>query len=401
MYARLLTASLLIALAACSSVPDRNIGKGSGAPGAFKVGQPYQAGGVTFYPKEDYSYDETGIASWYGPDFHGKRTANGETYDQDELTAAHPTLPMPSLVRVTNLDNGRSVVVRINDRGPFVPGRIIDVSKRGAQLLGFDKVGTAKVRVKIMEIESRAIADAARKRGYVAPPREVASAAWPVPTPGPEAGRVGGPPVETAPLETVDSTPLEAPAGVTEAPLAAPGEMAQDQSDQDQQDQDQQAQDQGSLPEVVGAPAKIEAAPVRTASASAPASKLVKTKWGGKTVYVQAPTKAPAQVKEPKFASIPGKEINGRFYPAPKVTHVKVTGGKRIFVQAGAFAQKANADRLKTKLGKLAPATVTQVTVKGKKFYRVRLGPIKTVQEADKILAKVIPQNDHARITVE
>ena len=131
------------------------------APGAYKVGRPYQIGGAWYYPKANYDYDETGIASWYGPGFHGKPTANGEAFDQNALTAAHRTLPMPSMVRVTNLDNGRSIKVRINDRGPFKNGRIIDLSRRAADLLGFRGRGTAKVRVKIVRDESRALAAAA------------------------------------------------------------------------------------------------------------------------------------------------------------------------------------------------------------------------------------------------
>lgn len=113
-----------------------------------KIGKPYQVFGVTYYPEDDRSYDRTGIASWYGPTFHAKATANGEIYNQDDVTAAHKTLPMPSWVEVTNLDNGRTLVVRINDRGPFVDGRIIDLSRRSAQLLGVDRPGLARVRVK-------------------------------------------------------------------------------------------------------------------------------------------------------------------------------------------------------------------------------------------------------------
>jgi len=118
-----------------------------GHGGIYKVGNPYQISGVWYYPKEDPNYDETGIGSWYGDQFHGKTTANGEAFDMNEVTAAHPTLPLPSLVRVTNLENGRSIVVRVNDRGPYVNGRIIDLSRRSAQLLGYDRQGTAKVRV--------------------------------------------------------------------------------------------------------------------------------------------------------------------------------------------------------------------------------------------------------------
>src|SRR5690349_12270675 len=101
----------------------------------YKLGKPYQIEGAWYYPKVDYDYSETGIASWYGPDFHGKSTANGEIFDQNALTAAHKTLPMPTIVRVTNLENGRSIEVRINDRGPFKNNRVIDLTRRGAQLL--------------------------------------------------------------------------------------------------------------------------------------------------------------------------------------------------------------------------------------------------------------------------
>ncbi len=119
--------------------------------GYYKVGNPYQINGQWYYPAEDPYYDEVGIASWYGEPFHGRRTANGEIYDMNLLTAAHKTLPMPVYVRVTNLDNGRSLVLKVNDRGPFAHGRIIDVSRRSAQLLGFERAGTAKVRVQVVD----------------------------------------------------------------------------------------------------------------------------------------------------------------------------------------------------------------------------------------------------------
>ncbi len=115
--------------------------------GIYKVGKPYEINGLWYYPKEDPYYNEVGIASWYGEQFHGKVTANGAIYDMNDLTAAHKTLPMPSKVRVTNLSNGRSLNLDINDRGPFVNGRIIDLSRRAAQLLGFEKDGLAMVRV--------------------------------------------------------------------------------------------------------------------------------------------------------------------------------------------------------------------------------------------------------------
>jgi len=113
-----------------------------------RLGPPYQANGRWYMPTAEPSYSETGTASWYGPGFHGRQTATGETYDENALTAAHPTLPLNAMVQVTNLDNGRDVLVRINDRGPFVDERLIDMSRKGAQMLGFEQSGTARVSVR-------------------------------------------------------------------------------------------------------------------------------------------------------------------------------------------------------------------------------------------------------------
>jgi len=133
--------------------------------GYYKVGRPYKIKGRWYRPSSNYSYDQTGIASWYGQRFHNRKTANGEIFNKNELTAAHKTLPLPCLARVTNLENGRSIVVRVNDRGPFSGKRIIDLSQRAAQLLGFERKGIAKVRVQVMKEESKAIADAMRSYG--------------------------------------------------------------------------------------------------------------------------------------------------------------------------------------------------------------------------------------------
>lgn len=135
--------------------------------GTFKIGKPYTIKGVRYVPRHDPSYEETGIASWYGANFHGKRTANGETYDMHALTAAHRTLPMPSLAYVTNLENGRKVLVRINDRGPFKKGRIIDVSQRVAKELGFHGDGVAQVRVEYAG-EAPLDGDSRRERAFLA-----------------------------------------------------------------------------------------------------------------------------------------------------------------------------------------------------------------------------------------
>jgi rare lipoprotein A len=118
--------------------------------GSLKVGKPYRIGDRWYVPRHDPTYDATGVASWYGADFHGRKTANGEIFDQGALTAAHPTLPLPSYVTVTNLANGRSMLVRVNDRGPYARDRIIDLSRRVAGLLGYEAQGTARVRVRFV-----------------------------------------------------------------------------------------------------------------------------------------------------------------------------------------------------------------------------------------------------------
>ena len=123
----------------------RSVPKGGGV---YKVGSPYRVGGRWYVPSEDRSYDRTGVASWYGSAFHGRRTSNGEVYDMYALTAGHPTMALPSYAYVTNLQNGRTILVRVNDRGPYVNDRLIDLSWQSARTLGFDGRGLARVRVR-------------------------------------------------------------------------------------------------------------------------------------------------------------------------------------------------------------------------------------------------------------
>jgi rare lipoprotein A len=132
----------------------------------YKIGAPYTVKGTTYYPHVDLAYDETGLASWYGRAFDGQYTANGEVFNLNDITAAHRTLPLPSIVEVINLQNNRAMRVRINDRGPFVNGRILDVSRHVAEVLGFERTGTTMVRVRILKDESLQ-AEAAAERGIV------------------------------------------------------------------------------------------------------------------------------------------------------------------------------------------------------------------------------------------
>lgn len=124
--------------------PGEPVPKGGGT---YRVGSPYLVGGRMYVPRFDPHYKAEGLASWYGNDFYGRYTANGEIFDMNSISAAHPTMPLPSYARVTNLDNGRSIIVRVNDRGPYAHDRLIDLSMRAADLLGFYRRGTAPVRV--------------------------------------------------------------------------------------------------------------------------------------------------------------------------------------------------------------------------------------------------------------
>lgn len=124
--------------------PGQPVPKGGGV---YRVGKPYTVAGRTYVPEEDTNYSAIGLASWYGDDFHGRYTANGEIFDMESISAAHPTLPLPSYVRVTNLANKKSIVVRVNDRGPYVGNRIIDLSVKTSRLLGFYGHGVARVKV--------------------------------------------------------------------------------------------------------------------------------------------------------------------------------------------------------------------------------------------------------------
>lgn len=168
--------------------------------GTYRIGKPYVVGGRTYVPEENENYRAEGIASWYGDDFHGRLTANGEVFDMGALTAAHPTMPMPSYARVTNLSNGKSLIVRVNDRGPYHGNRLIDVSNKAAELLDFKGNGTARVRV---EYVGRAPLEGSDDRQLMATLRtgtpaptpsmvRVASARPFVPETTPSGGRVRG-----------------------------------------------------------------------------------------------------------------------------------------------------------------------------------------------------------------
>jgi len=147
-WLRAMCLTILGLVSACQSRPPAPGDFGAQPRPHYKVGEPYEVNGRRYVPSVDRNYDRVGIASWYGDAFHGKPTANGEIFDKRKLTAAHTTLPMPILVEVENLENGRKIIVRLNDRGPFVDNRLIDLSHAAADALGFTEKGLAKVRVR-------------------------------------------------------------------------------------------------------------------------------------------------------------------------------------------------------------------------------------------------------------
>jgi rare lipoprotein A len=286
----------LLLLAGCGTVrtpapaPVDNTVRVPPSAGVYKIGDPYQIGGVWYYPHEQPDYDETGIASWYGPDFYGKYTANGEVYDGDALTAAHRTLPMPVNVRVTNLENGKSIVVRVNDRGPYARGRIIDLSRHAAELLDVVKNGTAPVRVTYLGRADLKGAPA----GPQTPP-EIANA------------------LPAAPTTPVDMSALNIVPGVAVAPPV----------------------------EVKPLPAPVPEANVQLTSLE-PTGKVEKV-------------------------------------PIPPETH--------LYVQVGAFSKRENAERLAKSIG--GDLRISALQRGSQTLYRVRTGPLASVQDADAALARI------------
>jgi len=209
-----------LAAACATAPPENNAVKLPPNAGVYKIGNPYQIDGTWYYPHEQPDYDETGIASWYGPTFYGHRTANGEMYDGSEFTAAHRTLPMPVNVRVTNLENGKSIVVRVNDRGPYAKGRIIDLSEAAARALDVIRTGTARVRVTYL---ARADGNGGAVVAALTPP-EVATAVPAAPTEK----------VDTSALNVVPGAAVDPPVQVasTVAPMAAASAPAPPPDDQ-------------------------------------------------------------------------------------------------------------------------------------------------------------------------
>lgn len=183
--------------------------------GEYKVGSPYQVSGRWYYPRHEPGYSAVGVGSWYGPGFHGRKTANGEIYDMNALTAAHKTLPLPTYAYVTNLDNGRTILVRVNDRGPYVDDRLIDLSKAAADALGYGGKGLGRVRVRYAG-EAPLNGDDTRERVFLASQPWAGSTRYASNNPPSGGWQTVSRPSE--PLRSMDSSPMQQPARSSYAP---------------------------------------------------------------------------------------------------------------------------------------------------------------------------------------
>lgn len=345
-FVKILCLSTILALSGCSDgaqVFSSNVSGGTKqvsphAGGYYKIGNPYQVSGVWYHPKEDYTYEEIGIASWYGPDFHNGITANGELYDMHALTAAHRTLPLPSVVRVTNLQNNRSIILRVNDRGPFSNNRIIDVSMYAAQMLGFKEQGTVQVQVEILPEESKRLKAELIQKGKATSAglneedadlfistKDVSSVQEEAPSTQTNYPRLANPPQESS----KNVTPL------------IPSATKPKESEFNSWDNDlSNAQAQKTMVE----PKSLVPAPVATA---------------------QTPS---APVKE-----------------SPKKTSLVSDIKSGYYIQVGAFGSLDNANNLKEKISSFGNSLIMPVSVNQKTLYRVRIGP-ETAKKALEIM---------------
>lgn len=338
--------TLVIALSAgCSTTPEATVGQDASARDArpaeasqsweppSKTGNPesYEVFGKRYYVMNtSQGFKQRGTASWYGSDFHGKKTSSGVPYDMYDMTAAHKALPIPTYVRVTHLENGRSVIVKVNDRGPFVGDRIIDLSYAAATQLGMVKKGTAQVEVV-------ALAPYQYLAGGLAPKPRIAStyqAASPVPAPKANRPSPVSPPVASA----INRSSLSAP--VRETAIEPPP----------------------PLPELKAAKStSVAAFPVSANLAPAPAP---------------APALAPASA----LASAP--------VSAPASAPYAAGQSGQFFVQVGAFSLRRNAEHLQHQVAAHVPYGVHVHSAPGD-LYKVRVGPVQSKTEAQQLVARL------------
>lgn len=306
----------------------------------IKIGRPYRVKGVKYYPEYDPDYDEEGMASWYGPNFHGKSTANGERYNQWAMTAAHKTLPLPSMVRVTHGKTGKSILVRVNDRGPFASGRIIDLSRAAAEELGMIGEGVAPVRVEYLKPETEqyiAKLQLKKPKDWTAKDIEIAKA-------------------EQREAQIVDAAPVQA---VETASLHAIEPASQ-------------------VPERFAFNAPIKES--STLDERGVVLEEIGYAQDAFSVLDESAYKAPPPVVTPfkRVSYVPQASAQTMQDSVPE----PVLGAKAYYVQAGTFGDQANAYKLAERLQSLSAIDVVTTNAGGKTLYRVRLGPTANQQTA-------------------
>lgn len=314
-----------------------------------KLGQSYTVSGVTYVPRYQPDYDEEGLASWYGPGFHGGRTANGESFSTHDMTAAHTTLPLPSIVRVTHVGNGRSVYVRINDRGPFAKGRIIDLSRAAAAKIGLLQDGVAKVRVQYMPAESEYYISMITQGGRSPQSIDIASEVI---------GKVPTQFAKAAPVTEVASQDIVIASNV---PPPAPV----------------QAKEEAGWWDVFN--------PISSAQAEETTTKPA-------VAQPTSPQMVMAQVEAPprgQLSTAPVSEIKVQVAPQPTATRVVPIPAPGAYVQLGAFSQEANARSMQLRVANLGESIIKPKQTGDATLYRVRLGPFASDGEAKEMLARV------------
>lgn len=451
---RLLTTAglcaLMTTLAACGSSREPTGGevasKGRWKPyRSYIVGVPYTIKGIRYYPKEDMSYAETGVASWYGPGFHGKRTANGEEYNQDAMTAAHRTLPMPSIVKVTRLDNGRSIVVRINDRGPFADDRIIDLSREGARRLGMLRRGTARVRVTLLRRETEAMKRngqvyanmAALNRRYVdgrgsgqviqerrqeaeppqqayrqQPPASETNLSGTRPTvrpvqPEPDAapattGAANGSSGDGSANGGIRSTALRAPLRIAPSETTPRRPLRQENGAGDARDNGDRG-DRGDHGDDRAEYRSEDRTAYRTenrAEGRATYRPERRADTEDRSEDRRARTAAPAS-RERRVGARPTVRPKRYDTAVRKPLRQPPPAAGRIWVRAAAYTEKSRAERIRGKLGRLGGTRITPVQIRRTVFYRVEVGPVRSTREGDRLLARVVRMGyKNARVVI-
>ena len=300
----------------------------------YKVGEAYQIKDVWYTPKEDYSYTETGIAGWYQEE-NGELTSNGEKYDDEIMSAMHKTLPLPSMVRITNLENGNVAIARVNERGPYVNNRLIDVSQKTAEALEFNMVGTTMVKIEVLADESRKLKQEILKENGLSV-EDISN----------KEAVIDG----QVQIETLSDTPKALYQPDDENTILYAGTDIQTISD-----------DQNNLSSIVSVtqPASDITSEAITTRQSVPLTKTLETPTSSQEIK--------SSTDEPKLIA----PISGHY------------------IQAGAFSNAQNAEKLKQSLEEFGPVQLYETSVNNKTLLRVRMGPFETQENAQELLEKL------------